>query len=255
MKQHAPVVSGREAVRDAYRQDNLADDYIRSRYESDPFGRATHDHQVRLLRKILTRLHSKRVLEVAPGPARLTVHLPRVEYGCAIEQSLAMIRLAEERLREFGRDDWRVQQGDAFELPFQSGEFDTALSFKLIRHFDRDERLRLLDNLRQAVAPGGYVILDVANDTAYRWLHAKWGVTNAWIDDYWFTAASFRDEAREAGFVDVQLHPVQPMIQAQYYCWCHATRRWPAGARALGRALEQIPWGQPLEWIAVCKCA
>jgi SAM-dependent methyltransferase len=248
------VVSGHDAICAAYQQDALATDYISSRYENDPFGRATHEHQVRRLRRILSGLRAKRVLEVAPGPARLTVHLPRVEEGVGVEQSPAMIRVARERLRQFGRDDWRVQQGDAFDLPFRSREFDVAMSFKLLRHFDHAHRGRLMDNMRKAVRPGGHILLDVANATAYRWLHRKWGVEKGWIDDYWFTADEFRAEAREAGFVAVDLHPIQPAIGAQYYCWSHLWRHWRAPARALGRALEYWPGGEPLEWIAVCRC-
>jgi SAM-dependent methyltransferase len=165
-----------------------------------------------------------------------------------------MIRHAEQRLHLFGRDDWRLEQGDAFDLSYKSGEFDVALSFKLVRHFDRPERVRLLQNLRAAVRPGGRVLIDVPNDVAYRWLHRKWGVDRGWIDDYWLTPERFREEAGDAGFSGVRLHPVQPLIRAQYYCWAHLWRVWPGASLACGRALERVPWGQPLEWIAECRC-
>jgi SAM-dependent methyltransferase len=247
-------VSGRDAIRAAYQDDERAGDYIRSRYEDDPFGRATHEHQVRVLARLITSLGARRVLEVATGPARLTVHVPRLEQGVGVEQSLAMIRRAEERLRACGRDDWRLEQGDAFELPYKSGEFDLAMSFKLVRHFERPERIRLLTNLRAAVRPGGHVVIDVPNDVAYRWLYRKWGVKRGWIDDYWLTPDQFQDEASEAGFSDVRLKPIQPLITAQYYCWSYLWRASPAASRALGRALEVAPWGEPLEWMAVCRC-
>jgi SAM-dependent methyltransferase len=249
------IVSGHGAICAAYRDEAKADDYIRSRYESDPFGRATHEHQVRRLQRILTVLAPKRMLEVAPGPGRLTVHLPRVEQGIGVEQSPAMIRVAEQRLREFGREDWRIQQGDAFDLPFRSREFDVAMSFKLLRHFDRSNRLRLMDNLRNSVRPGGHIILDVANVTAYRWLHRKWGIEKGWIDDYWFTAEDFRAEMRDADVSSVKFYPIQPAIAAQYYCWSRLARLSGAVARCVGRGLEWWPWGEPLEWIAVCRCA
>jgi cyclopropane fatty-acyl-phospholipid synthase-like methyltransferase len=247
-------VSGREAVCDAYRRDDLADDYIRSRYESSSFGNATHRCQVRTLRRVLTRLGVKRLLEVAPGPARLTVHLPRVEFGCAVEQSPAMIRNAEERLEKYGRDDWQVEQGDAFDLRFQSGEFDAALAFKLIRHFEREERRRLVDSMRGAVKSSGNLVFDVANENAYKWLHAKWGVEKGWIDDFWFTRKSIRDEMREFGFDRVELHPVQPAISAQYYCWTYLTKVSRGAANVFGAVLDRLPVGEPLEWIAVCRC-
>lgn len=248
------AVSGREAIRAAYQEDTRADDYISTRYENDPMGRANHDHQVRVLRRLVSQHGIKQLLEVATGPARLTVHLPRLELGVGVEQSPAMIRVAQERLKSFGRDDWRVEQGDAFHLPYQSREFDATISFKLVRHFDRPDRILLLQSMQRAVRPRGHVILDVANDVAYRWLYAKWGLEKGWIADYWLTPDDFRQEAREAGFGRVRLIPIQPSISLQYYCWAHLHRVSPLLASGVGRVLEHWPVGQPLEWIAVCEC-
>jgi SAM-dependent methyltransferase len=253
--QRRPAVSGRDDICAAYQDEDRAGAYIHSRYEDDPFGKATHEHQVRRLRRILHGLRAARVLEVATGPGRVTVHLPRVEAGIGVEQSPAMIRIARERLRRYGRDDWSVQQGDAFDLPFRNHEFDTALSFKLLRHFARDDRHQLLTNMRSAVRCGGHVIFDVANASAYRWLHAKWGIEQGWIDDFWFTEREIRAELRDFGFGKVTLYPVQPMIAAQYYCWSRLWRISRPAALGVGRLLEWCPWGQPLEWIAVCQCA
>lgn len=247
------VVSGRDAIREAYRKETRAGDYIKSRYEEDPFGRATHEHQLRVLRRVFGTLVPKRVLEVATGPARVTAELPRVESGLGIEQSPAMIELAEKRLREFGRDDWKIQQGDAFDLAFDA-EFDLAMSFKLIRHFDRPDRMRLMANLRKAVRPGGHVVFDVAHESANRWLYAKWGLERGWIDDFWFSPESIRQEVLEAGFAAVTLHPVQPAVRAQYYCWAHLWRFSRASAHVVARLLERLPSSFPLEWVAVCRC-
>lgn len=249
------IVSGPESVRQAYRRDELADEYVRSRYESDPFGRALHERQVRVLRRVIRRLGIRRLLEVAPGPGRLTVHVPKVARACAVEQSPAMLRVARERLLAHGRNDWELIEGDAFRLPLADSSFDMVMSFKLLRHFDEDHRRLLLAEARRVLVSEGYLVLDVANSAAYRWLHAKWGVEHGWIDDYWFTASAFRREMQDAGFKAVWMRPVHTAVIAQHYCWAYLHRLSAPAARLAGRMLQHSPFGQPLEWLAVCQCA
>jgi SAM-dependent methyltransferase len=250
------MITGKQAIAEAYQQDKLADDYVRSRYQSDPFGHALHQRQVRLLRRIVRRLGVRRLLEVAPGPARLTVELPPVEFACAVEQSAAMLRVAREQLEARGNRTWNLIQGDAFQLPLEARQFDLVMSFKLLRHFGPEDRVALLRNVRRVLRPQGHFVLDVPHEPACRWLHAKWGVEGkGWIDDYWFTADQFRREMREAGFPHVRLFPVHPALKLQYYLWAYVWRASPLAARAAGRLLEAVSVGLPLEWIALCRCA
>src|SRR5687768_6901320 len=95
-------IKGRDAIRAAYCDEALVADYIVSRYSGDPFGREVHNRQAALVRWIVRQSRVERLLEVACGPARLTVHAPRVPYACAIEQSPAMLREAEKRLKSHG---------------------------------------------------------------------------------------------------------------------------------------------------------
>lgn len=247
------VVIGKEEIGRAYRSDTLADDYIASRYQADPFGRALHERQARVVRKVIKGLRVRHLLEVAPGPARLTVHTPPVESACAVEQSPAMLRIASARLLERGRSDWRLILGDGFRLPLPSGRFDLAMSFKLIRHFDKPDRLALLAELRRVLRAGGHALFDVANAQATRWLLDKWGIGGSWVDDHWFTRRDFEAEMAEAGFRVERMYAVHPALRLQYYTFAALGRRSPAAATAVSRCLELATSHSPNEWVALCR--
>ena len=148
------MFTGREGVQTPYQRDDIAEDYIHSRYGRDPFGRALHERQARLLRKVVSRQQVRKLLEIAPGPARLTVYAAATEYAYGVEQSAAMLRLAKARVAEFGVDGWRFVRGDAFHLPLGEDTFDFVMCFKLIRHFARADRLALLAEIRRVLRPG-----------------------------------------------------------------------------------------------------
>jgi ubiquinone/menaquinone biosynthesis C-methylase UbiE len=248
------MFSGREGIQLPYQKDDIAEDYIQSRYDRDPFGRALHERQARLLRKVVSCRQVRKLLEIAPGPARLTVYASATEFAYGVEQSAAMLRLAKARLAEFGVEGWRLVRGDAFHLPFWEDTFDFVMCFKLIRHFARDDRLALLAEIRRALQPGGHLLLDVVNEPANRWLHAKWGVSDRWIDDYWFTEDTFKAEMRDAGFRVVTMYPVHPALPLQYYIWTYLGRLAPSIAQVVSRTLEIVTPREPLEWMALCAC-
>ncbi len=102
------MFAGRERIRIPYQRDDIAEDYIDRRYGRDPFGRALHERQARLLRKVVSRQQVRKLLEIAPGPARLTVYASATECAYGVEQSAAMLRVAKARLAEFGADGWRL---------------------------------------------------------------------------------------------------------------------------------------------------
>ena len=248
------MFAGRERIRIPYQRDDIAEDYIDSRYGRDPFGRALHERQARLLRKVVSRQQVRKLLEIAPGPARLTVYASATECAYGVEQSAAMLRVAKARLAEFGADGWRLVRGDAFQLPFWEDTFDFVICFKLIRHFARDDRLVLLAEIRRVLPPGGHLLLDVVNEPANRWLYHKWGVQEQWIADYWFTEETFRAEMRDAGFRVATMYPVHPALPLQYYTWSYLWRLSPLAAQVVSRALEVVTLREPLEWMALCTC-
>src|SRR5690349_10278231 len=97
-----------------YRDPAVVAAYIERR-TAQPLNGMLHRHQVRFLTRVLGERQPRRVLEVAPGPARLTTELAFRGNGIAVDGSAEMLAMARDRLR--GEGHWLVVRGDAFALP------------------------------------------------------------------------------------------------------------------------------------------
>ncbi|MCC7087155.1 MAG: class I SAM-dependent methyltransferase [Pirellulales bacterium] len=247
-------ISGESAIREAYRDDERVARYICDRYDSDPMGRSFCLRQGRILASTIRTLKPSSILEIAPGPARLTVYIPDVPKAVAIEQSPAMLAAAQKRLSEFGKSHWTLVEGDAFDMPFAEAEFDVVLAFKLLRHFNTFDRNRLARNIRRVLRPGGHFLVDVANEVANRWLYSKWGISEGWIDDFWYTPTSFHHEMTAQGFAVIRMLPVQVPISAQYHLFSRFGNRLKFLANGTSHLLNLLGKGEPLEWVAICRC-
>lgn len=247
------MIRGHKEIRAEYSRSDIAADYIDARFKRDPFGRHTHLRQVQLLHQLWPRIMPQRILEIAPGPARLTVDLPAVAHVYAVEQSQSMIEIAEERLARSRLPHWNLIRGDAFALPIGDALFDTVLSFRFLRHFDRANRARLLSEFRRTLKPGGHLILDVANATMYRWLLNKIGVAAPVVEDYWFSETDFRAEMQENRFHVQELHAVHAALPLQHYLFCYVAPRGEPLARTFASILDTFVRRKPLEWVALCR--
>jgi ubiquinone/menaquinone biosynthesis C-methylase UbiE len=248
------TVRGRDGIKSAYRDESLVDDYISSRFD-DAFGAEVHRQQVDHINDAIYRARPASLLEIACGPARLTTELVRVDRSVGLEQSPAMIAKARVRLGAAGRHQWRLIAADAFDLPFPDRSFDMVVTAKFLRHFNREDRRRLLGGIRRVLRPGGALVFDVARASAYRWLLAKWGVAGSWVDDYWFEREAFLAEMREDGFRVDALHPVHALVQVQHYLFSYFHPRLPRLATAVSRQITALAPFAPYEWVVVCRSA
>jgi SAM-dependent methyltransferase len=249
-------IEGPEAIGRAYQDERLANEYLESRYESDDLLKLIHQNQLRILHKLLRSPAPHRVLEIGCGPARITAELPEVQCGIALDQSDAMLRIAEQRLAERNLRGWKLVRGNAFDLEFNEAEFDVVFTFKLLRHFDYAHRQKILKEIRRVIVPNGRLLFDAVNAPACEWLHHKWGLTHSWIDDFHFTPHELCKEMQEQGFRVVHLHPVHRPVVGQYLLSTRMQSRMPKSAMIFAnRALNSLPFGMPLEWVAECRPA
>ncbi len=247
------TVRGRQPIRAAYREAEVAEDYLERRFRH-PLGALLHARQAAALTRRLGRSRPRRLLEIAPGPARLTPELARVvPTGVVLDASLEMLTRARRRLDGAGAATWRCVQGDAFELPLAPG-FEAVVSFRLIRHFEAVDRRRLYAEIARVLAPGGLFAFDAVNERASAPLRDA-APEDYTVFDALFTPERLRAELREAGFDGVELVGVQRRYPLLRRVQILVGPRSRPLARAVMEAIDRLPGGEPLEWVVTCRRA
>jgi SAM-dependent methyltransferase len=248
------VINGHKAIRDAYRDETVAREYVDNRFR-EPLGALLHTRQVAAIRRLIEQKRPSRVLEIAPGPGRLTVDVSRGIDGfltmpVLVEASAQMLAEARRRLAHTELR-WRTLQGDAFSLPFASA-FDLVYVFRLIRHFRADERAQLYAQIAKVLRPGGRLVFDAVNEMVSAPLRA-----NA-PDEYKHYDALMRPDVLEAeladsGFEIVSLEGVQRSYPVLARIQTLVAPRSRALARAAIELVDRFGSGAPLEWIVTCR--
>src|SRR5689334_4759118 len=108
------MIKGQEEVRSAYQDERVARAYVSTRFTS-PLGAMLHARQVRVLRRLIRDYSIREAVEIAPGPARLTIDIaPLLDRVTLVDSSEEMLNEAALRLGERGLSGrTRLVQGDA----------------------------------------------------------------------------------------------------------------------------------------------
>lgn len=232
-----------------YQDQRVVDEYLRRR-TAQPLNNLLHRSQVGFLNSVLRDHKPARVLEIAPGPARLTAELDFGGSVVAMDYSPAMLRTARARLRERGRG-WSVLRGDAFTLPFAPGSFDMVFTLKFVRHFQPEDRQRLYREIRRVLRPGGFFVLDGQNRAISLPHREKKGLERYPIYDVLYD----RDEMiREFEAADFRVLRVDGMVN--HFALQQQLNRLrrvglAAVASALIRAAEYVPTRNPSTWMVL----
>lgn len=237
-------------IRRAYRDEAVARDYVAQRFR-EPLGALLHDRQVRVVQRLIAARRPRRILELAPGPARLTRDLVAGfdTTAVALDASAEMLAEARRALGPASREV-RFVRGDAFHLPFGPA-FDLLYTFRLIRHFDDTDRARIYAELRRVMTPGGILVFDAVNEAVSAPLRRANPQAYRHYDAL-LTAEGLVGELEEAGFAVRGLDGVQHRFGLLAKVQVLIAPR----SRPLARlALEAIDatGGEPLEWIVTCQ--
>ncbi len=245
------MIQGVTAIRDAYRDDVVAERYVEERFRQ-PLGALLHSRQVDAVRRVAGQPGVNHVLEIAPGPARVTVDVAPFlrRPPVIIDASAQMLAQARRRLAAVGHGAQMIE-GDAFSLPF-AAKFDLVYTFRLIRHFQAGERARLYTQIARVLKPGGLFVFDAVNVVVSQRLraHAKPGEYQHY--DALLSRAELIGELEAAGFRHVSLAGVQHrygMMQRLQYL---VAPRSQTIARAAMEVADRTG-GEPLEWIVTCQ--
>ncbi len=247
MVEELKMISSEEGVREAYRGAEAAQAYVDARFSRE-LMRLLHERQVARVQEIINQARPARTLEIAPGPGRVTRDIrPTGELIC-VEFNTGMIDVGQASCSNGAR--W--VQGNAFDLPFDQ-EFDFVYSFRFVRHFQCEDRIRLYEQFHRALRPGGWFIMDAVNAKVSGPLRTADPSSYPIYDVLYSTPEELRDELRSAGFEIVSLEPVQRWFSLQYKAEALLGPRSRRLSRWTIRLLERLRRGPALEWIVTCR--
>ena len=248
------MIKGREGLQRAYQDAGVAHAYVARRFRS-PLGALLHARQARAIRRVIRRQGITRAVELAPGPARLTVDTaPILDRVTLIDASSEMLVEARRRLDARGLSGrLHYVRADAFRLPLRS-TVECVYSFRLIRHFERTDRVRLYRQIGGILRPGGWLLFDAVNAETSAPLRARAQPGEYAHFDALTSPDELRDELQEAGFHLVSLHGVQHHIGTLNACQIYVAPRSRLLARVLMEVVDRLG-GAPLEWVVVCRRA
>ena len=202
------------------------------------------------LNDLIDRVRPERVLEVAPGPARLSAELRPVPLAIGMDFSPRMLTEARRRTQARGLG-WRFVRGDGFALPFATATFDLVFSARFVRRFEPAPRARLYAEMRRVLRPGGHLVLDAQNRRVAG-PHRE-GRSGYPVYDQLWLRDELVAELQAAGFEVLELEGIMRRFAWQWQL--HRLRRFRLGtpARWLIAALEHTPDGNPSTWMVLCR--
>jgi ubiquinone/menaquinone biosynthesis C-methylase UbiE len=236
----------REKILKAYTGGTVAAAYIRERFETE-LNKILHHRQVSFVNRVVSSQTPERVLEIAPGPGRLTRDLRVKGTIICLEYNKGMIELGSASCSDMTR--W--VRGNAFQLPF-SQVFDLVYGFRFVRHFHRQDRQELYGEISRVLRPGGYFVMDAVNERVSRSLRQAHPERYP-VYDKLYRPDELRQELNEAGLNVVTLHPVQKYLRWQYRSQILLGPRSNRLNRLIIRTLEKLPGKEGLEWIVLCR--
>lgn len=171
---------------------------IVDRYEGRRFGgqsgRIVHERELRAVRDLLPA--GGKVLDVPVGTGRLSLYLREQGFDChGMDYSESMLELCRKRGLS------QLSQTDLFKSKLPAQSFDAVVSLRFHFHF-RDTR-PVLENVFNALKPGGVYVLDTFTRSPRAWLPflAESGRVHL------HTVDEFSQQARAVGFEVVQVQP------------------------------------------------
>ncbi len=242
-------IRDKAGLQEFYDDPRVVDTYLERK--AQPLGAVLHARQVGFLNRMLDQLRPGRLLEVAPGPARLSAELHPAPIAIGMDFSPRMLAEARRRTRTARGPGWHFVRGDGFALPFRSGSFDFAFSVRFVRRFEPPARQRLYAELRRVLRPGGHLVLDAQNRLVAG-PHREGRQGYPVYDELW-RRDELVAELEGAGFAVEHLEGIMRRFRWQWQL--HRLRRFRLGgpARLLIRALEWTPDRNPSTWMVLAR--
>ncbi len=234
-----------------YQDRDVVGSYLKRR-TAQPLNSLLHRRQVAFLNRVVAERRTTRVLEIAPGPARLTAELEFAGKGIAVDASPQMLAVARDRLR--GRPgEWLIARSDAFQLPIADHSVDLVYAVKFIRHFQRDDRTRLYAQIRRVLRPGGVFVMDAQNRAISLPHREQKGLETYPIYDVLYELPELIGELQAEQFRVARIDGLVKHFAIQWRLNWLRHLKLTALASALVRAVELLPSRAPSTWMVLCE--
>ncbi len=236
-------------IQEYYRDPAVVQEYL-DRRTAQPLNGLLHRRQVRFLNHILEQRQPARVLEVAPGPARLTAELSLSGRGVAVDGSAQMLSHARQRT---GGRPWVFVQGDAFRLPVADHSVDLAFAIRFLRRFPAPTRAQLYAEIRRTLRPGGGLVIDAQNRAVSLPHRTRKGLSRYPVFDALYHLDELVAEVETAGFRVRQIEGLIGHFGLQSRL--NRLRRYGLGAvaRWLIAGIERVPSRAPSTWMVLAE--
>lgn len=244
-------IAGKAAIQNYYEDEAHVRQYLDERI-SHPLGRIYHDAQVKFVNDVIDRFSVGKMLEIAPGPARISAEVNSFVEAVLLERSRPMLDVCKQRLwsRKTGQK-WQMVQGDAFHLPWTSA-FHFVYSFRFIRHFEEADRTRLYEEIHRALHRKGLFVFDAVNKDVSLPMRVK-APDQFRVYDKLYKKEDLVEELKLNGFRVLKTRNVYANYNLQSWIQENFVPRWRLLGEQLINLIEQCGSHRPLEWIVLCQ--
>jgi ubiquinone/menaquinone biosynthesis C-methylase UbiE len=153
------ITKGAESIREMYRQNEVAKGYEEARFSSF-LGKLTDDMEIKAIESALEQTHPQKLLEIAVGPGRVSKSLDFFDLAVGIDTSYPMLKIARENVEN---QRWSFLNANVMNMPYYDESFDAIVTFRLLRHFTKEERTRAYREIHRVLKNDGILILDALN--------------------------------------------------------------------------------------------
>lgn len=235
-------------IEEYYKDKDIVKKYISKRFTS-PIYQLIHQKQVNAINKVIREINPKKLLEIAPGPARLTAEL-EYENGISLDSSEEMLNIAKERMK--GKP-WRFIKGDAFNLNFEN-ESDLILAFRFIFHFKKEKRDEIYASINKALKKNGFLMFDAINLKKAKKIRKIVGKDGYEVYDKLYTKKELIEELERNNFKNIRLLKSIKRFWTQMLISkiSEKIKIQKIGMKII-KKLEKIKGGDPYEWIVICQ--